>query len=151
MADLNKLLAEAKTVGGRLETTVRNLLVAYEELYREAHNQFVSERIASNGNMEGLEEFQRLVNIVHRNRDVIGAIQRGLKSFRPLESFKFVEEDAAEERAQKRQKAKQAKSIERRKKRAEQQAQAELAPSLDELIQGPPKKPEENSAEGVEE
>jgi len=152
MAELNKLLIETRTRSDRLNTAVRDLLISYENLYREAHNQFISERIASNGNMTGLEEFNHLVNVIHRNRDVVGAFQRGLKSLRPIEGFSFVEENAAEEK--KVQEKKQAKTVERKKKRAEQQAELEAAiaqaPTLDELIEGPSETTaKESSAEEV--
>jgi len=145
MADLNKLLNDAKTRGDRLSSGVRELLGSYEDLYREAHNQFISERIAANGDMSGLNEFNRLVNVIRRNRDVVGAIQRGLKSLRSVDGFSFVEEDVAEEKQA--QTAKKTQTAERKKRRAKQQEELEMAqaqaPTLDELIEGPPELPEE--------
>jgi hypothetical protein len=45
--------------------------------------------------LEGLEDFYHLVQILKRNRDVISTTLRSLKNLRPLDKFKFVEEDIA--------------------------------------------------------
>lgn len=92
MADLNKMLADINAKGIILEQNLRDFLRQYENLYHEANNQFVSERNVT-GSMEGLEDFYRMVNTARRNRDVIGSLMRGIKSLRPMDKFRIVEED----------------------------------------------------------
>jgi len=148
MAELNKLLSTVKARNDSLSSTVQELLESYEELYRDAYNQLMSERISSNGSFDGLEEFHRLVNIVKRNRDVVGSIHRGLKSLRSLDGFAFIEEDIAEEK--KAKETKKVKTAERKKKRAEQIEAKVQAPTLDELIEGPPEEPVVSVEEVIE-
>jgi hypothetical protein len=99
---LNKLLKAVLEKGSRLSTLSYEVLADYDQLYREAHSLLTSERVASNGSMDGLEEFYNLVNILRRNRDVAASIQRGLKNIRPLGGFKFVEEDTEKPQQQKK-------------------------------------------------
>ncbi|GAG05718.1 unnamed protein product, partial [marine sediment metagenome] len=71
----------------------KSFLIKYEELYREGNRQLVSERTASSGSMEGLEQFHRLIQIMRRNRDVAGSLVRGITNLRSMAAFKFIEEE----------------------------------------------------------
>lgn len=93
MADLNKLMVEVQKEGTDLEKRLKNFLIKYEELYREGNMQLMSERTASAGSMEGLEQFHRLVQIMRRNKDVAGSLVRGISNLRSMSNFKFVEEE----------------------------------------------------------
>jgi hypothetical protein len=106
MADLNKLLNDVRSRGDKVSDDLQGLFVAYEMLYKESHDQFISERNAANGKLDGLEEFYRLIGIIRRNRDVVGSLQRGLRSLRPVKEFSFVEEDIEVAKAKEQQKKK---------------------------------------------
>lgn len=99
MADLNKLMNNVLKQSAHLKKDLKKLLTDYEILHREAHHEFSGERLMT-GSMEGLEDFYTLVNIIRRNRDIIGSLTRGINSLRPMDKFQFVEtsmEPAAKE------------------------------------------------------
>lgn len=93
MPDLNKLMSELEEGSSDIKLRLTNLLQKYEDLYREGNRQFRTERTASSGSMEGLEEFRRLILIVKRNKDVVGSLMRGIGNLRSMSSFKFIEEE----------------------------------------------------------
>lgn len=93
MPDLNKLITDIENTSKELKIKLGDLLKKYEDLYREGNRQFRTERSASAGSLEGLEEFHRLVLIVKRNKDVIGSLTRGITGLRTISTFKFVEEE----------------------------------------------------------
>lgn len=96
MPDLNTLMNNIQKKSSDLHKQLQNLLIDYEELYRESNNRFTRERLESGG-IDGLEDFYRLVNIIRRNRDVVGSLSRGLRNIRSMDKFKFVEQDIPEE------------------------------------------------------
>jgi hypothetical protein len=93
MADLNKILNNIQNKTSSVEESVQTLLAQYDDLFRESTKLFNEERTASDGKMDGLEDFYRMVQTIRRNRDVIGSITRGIKSIRPINQFKIIEED----------------------------------------------------------
>lgn len=93
MADLNKLMTGIQKEGSDLEKKLKSFLIKYEELYREGNRQLQTERTASSGSMEGLEQFLRLVQIMRRNKDVAGSLVRGISNLRSMSAFKFIEEE----------------------------------------------------------
>lgn len=113
MPDLNDLMTAVQKRGSDIQKQVHDLLVDYEELYRQSNNRFMQERTAS-GNFEGLDDFHRLVQILRRNRDVVSSLFRGIRNIRSLEKYRFVEEEIEEA---KEAKAKEAKSKKRRQSR----------------------------------
>lgn len=98
MADLNKLMESVFSRTQKLQVDLKNILRDYENLYKESHIQFITERSAADS-MQGLEEFYRLVNIIRRNRDIIGSLNRGIRGLRPLDKFKFIEELESEKKS----------------------------------------------------
>lgn len=110
MADLNKMLKGVQDLSRQARSGFQDLLVQYEDLYREANQQLLSERNAS-GTMNGLDDFYRLVNVIRRNRDVVGSLVRGLHNIRPMEHFKFVIEDTEPKPEPKKKKVKKAAPI----------------------------------------
>lgn len=96
MADLNDLLSEVQNQSKDLNKRIKDLFIKYDHLYKESYKRLVLERDAASGNMDGLEEFYRLVNIIRRNRDVTGSLARGVRGLRATVRFKFVEEDTSE-------------------------------------------------------
>ena len=93
MADLNKSMVEIQKESSDLEKRLKSFLIKYEELYRQGNMELMTERTASRGSMEGLEQFHRLVQIMRRNRDVAGSLVRGITNLRSMSSFKFIEEE----------------------------------------------------------
>ena len=93
MADLNKLMVEIQKEGSDLEKRLKTFFKKYEEMYREGNMQLMSERTASSGSMEGLEQFHRLIQIMRRNRDVASSLLRGISNLRSMSNFKFIEEE----------------------------------------------------------
>lgn len=93
MPDLNKQIIDIEKDRNEIRYKLSELFIKYENLYREGNSQFNSERSASAGSMEGLEEFRRLILIIKRNKDVVASLLRGTTNFRPLSNFKFVEEE----------------------------------------------------------
>ncbi len=93
MPDFNKLITEIDDDSKDIKIKLGNLFEKYENLYREGNRQFRTERIASAGSMDGLEEFRRLMLIVKRNKDVVASLMRGIANFRSISNFKFVEEE----------------------------------------------------------
>ena len=93
MPDLNKLLTEIADESKDLKIKLGQLYEKYEDLYREGNRLLISERSASAGSMEGLEEFRRLILLVKRNRDVVSSLTRGVSNLRTISNFKFVEEE----------------------------------------------------------
>lgn len=116
MPDLNNLMTNVQKQGSELQERLQNLLMQYEELYRESNSRFMSERLAT-GNMDGLEDFHRLVQIIRRNRDVIGSLNRGLRSIRSMEKFKFVEQNIPEKRAEAKPKRRKKKLSKKKMKK----------------------------------
>lgn len=96
MPDLNTLMTNVQKKSGDLHKHLQSLLIEYEELYRESNNRFTRERLETGG-IGGLEDFYRLVQIIRRNRDVVGSLTRGLRNIRSMDKFKFVEQDIPEE------------------------------------------------------
>jgi len=92
MADLNKLMADIQDESDKIKERLKSLSVKYETLYKDGNKQFLQERISSNGSMEGLEDFRRLVLILKRNRDVVGSLVRGMNNLKSVKDFKFIEE-----------------------------------------------------------
>ena len=94
MLDLNKRMGSVHDKGKKLEQHTINLLRDYEDLCRESLRSFRNERSVAQGAMDdGLEDFYRVVQILKRNRDMVKSLLRGIKNMRPLDKFKFVEED----------------------------------------------------------
>jgi hypothetical protein len=91
-SDLNKMMEDVHSDGHEVETTMRQLLGKYDQLYRESYRQFLEERHAS-GSSQDLGDFYRLVQTLKRNRDVVGSLLRGISNLRSLAGFKFVIED----------------------------------------------------------
>ena len=95
MQDLNKIVSELQGRSAALSGDLRSLLSVYESLLREGNHILLKERTASND--KDLDDFIRLMNLVKRNRDVIGSLLRGSQGLRSLSGFKFVEEDIKDE------------------------------------------------------
>jgi len=92
MPDLNKMMSDVQKESATAEKQIKRLLESYSNLCREGTQLFRSERLAT-GNMGGLEDFYMFVQILKRNRDVIGSLLRGFGNLRSTDRFKFVEED----------------------------------------------------------
>lgn len=93
MADLNKLMIDIQNESIDIEKKLKGLLIKYDSLYRDGNQQFIEERISSNGSMDGLEDFRRLILIIKRNKDVISSLVRGIDNLRSIKEFKFIEEE----------------------------------------------------------
>lgn len=96
MPDLNKLLGTVQGQSDETRDSLERLLVSYETLYREASAVYRAE--SAGGDVEGLEDFHRLLQVVRRNRDVVGSLFRGIRGLRPIGGFRFVEEDIPEKK-----------------------------------------------------
>jgi len=92
MADLNKMMDNLESRSKRLSKEIREFIGIYDNVFREANKEFQQERVAA-GNMDGLEDFYRLVNTLKRNRDILGSLERGIRGMRPLNKFRFIEEE----------------------------------------------------------
>jgi len=101
MPDLNQIMSNIQKQSKDTEEMIIKLLSQYEDLYREGNRIFASERTASNGSLDGLEDFYRLLQVIKRNRDVVGSIFRGLKNLRPMSEFKFIEENVPDQKPKK--------------------------------------------------
>jgi hypothetical protein len=95
--DLNRIISDIKKTGTDLEKRIKEFYEKYENFYKESYSQFNVERMAS-GSMNGLEDFYRLIQTVKRNRDVVSSLIRGMTNLRPIEDFKWIEEDIIEEK-----------------------------------------------------
>ena len=95
MPDLNKMLSEVQKKSSNLKDQVKDLLGSYESLLREGNKILIEERMASNDTAD-LNDFLRLMLILKRNRDVVGSLLRGISNVRPVNAFKFIEEDVKE-------------------------------------------------------
>jgi hypothetical protein len=91
MADFNRLLIDLQNKSDKLKGDLMGLLGEYDSLFREANAIYIKQRMDS-GN-EGLEDFNRLLYIIRRNRDVVGSLMQGAKNIRPTGQFKFIEDD----------------------------------------------------------
>jgi len=105
MPDLNRMLQEVQRQSSEINDKTKNLLGLYENLLREGNRVLAEERTASGSNL-GLEDFIRLMQIIRRNRDVIGSLIRGGSNLRPMAAFKFIEEDIKEAFSKKTRKQK---------------------------------------------
>lgn len=110
MPDLNTLMTNVQKKGLDLQNQLQDLLIQYDELYRESNNRFMSERLSA-GTMNGLEDFYHLVQIIRRNRDVVGSLSRGLRNIRAMNKFKFVEQDVPEAPKPKKEKKSRKKKV----------------------------------------
>lgn len=90
--DLNKELQSIQKSSSEIEDRLKTLFLRYEDLCKESTRQYSNERTLT-GSTNGLEDFYRLTQILKRNRDLMGSLFRGIKGLRPLENFKFVEEE----------------------------------------------------------
>jgi len=77
----------------KIKSNLKTLLIKYDSLYKDGNAQFTHERTASDGNMEGLEDFRRLTLIFKRNKDVVASLVRGMDNLRSMKGFEFIEED----------------------------------------------------------
>ena len=93
MPDLNKQIAEIGKDSREIEFKLSEFFKKYDNLYREGNSQFNTEKTASAGSMDGLEEFRRLILIIRRNKDIVASLMRGVSNFRPLSNFRFIEEE----------------------------------------------------------
>lgn len=93
MPDLNRLITEIESDSKGIKIKLNELFGKYENLYREGNGQFKTERTASAGSMDGLEEFRHLILLVKRNKDVVASLMRGITGLRVISNFKFIEEE----------------------------------------------------------
>ena len=99
--DMNKNLKGLQDRFSIIKNDLVILLGDYDGMVREVHKVYMDERTAS-GTTAGLEEFYRLLQVMRRNRDVIGSLVRGSSGLRPVDRFKFVEEDVPEQKVEKK-------------------------------------------------
>lgn len=95
MAQLNEMLEDVQKKSAEVKKDLNTLLGIYENLYKQSNRSLTEERVASNGKIEGFEDFFRLVQIIRRNRDIVGSMLKGVSVMHSLGDFKFVEEDDA--------------------------------------------------------
>jgi hypothetical protein len=95
MPDLNNMMEEVQRNSTVIKDKMKDLFMQYDGLLRESNRIFLEERMKS-GSTAGLEDFIRLMQIIKRNRDVIGSMMRGVSNIRAFTGFKFIEEDIAE-------------------------------------------------------
>ena len=119
MADFNKQMIALQSKSTKIQTDLLTLLREYDSLYREANTIYVTQRMASGD--AGLEDFHRLLLVIRRNRDVMGSLIQGSKSIRPMDQFKFIEEDLEQKK-----KETPAQIRKKRSKKEVQAAPAEL-------------------------
>jgi hypothetical protein len=93
--DMNKSLKGLQDRFSKIKNELRTLLDDYDGMFREVNKVYIDEKTAS-GTTAGLEEFYRLIQVMRRNRDVIGSLVRGSNGLRPIDKFKFVEENVPE-------------------------------------------------------
>jgi len=91
-SDLNKMMLELQDKNSSLRKELSRTLGSYDDFLREGNRILIEERTASN-NYDELGDFIRLMNIIKRNRDVIGSLYRGINSLRSMSGFKFIVED----------------------------------------------------------
>jgi hypothetical protein len=101
--DLNKTLSSLQDKSKKIKEELKNFLISYEDLFREVNGIYLHEKMASSSN-EGLDDFYHLLQTIRRNRDVAGSLLRGFYGIRPMDKFKFVEEDVPEEKPKKKPK-----------------------------------------------
>ena len=94
-SDLNKKMREALKMGSSVKGGLKNLLYIYEYLLKEGNHILLRERMASTSPGE-LEDFVRLMHLIKRNRDILGALNKGITNIRDLSEFSFVESDEDE-------------------------------------------------------
>lgn len=102
MADFNRKLTDLQGRSQEIQKNLMYLLRDYENVFREVNGLFVSERLAG---AKDLNDFYRLVQIVRRNRDVLGSLVKGFSNFRPTEQFRFVEDEISEAKGSNRKKS----------------------------------------------
>jgi len=103
MSDLNKMVDEVQKEGKELDKRLKGLLVKYEDLFNNGNRELIQERAAS-GTMNGLDDFYRFIQLIRRNRDVVGSLVRGLNNLRPLSGYKVIMEDVPEIKPKKKAK-----------------------------------------------
>jgi hypothetical protein len=101
MADLNKSMQEVQERFSRIKIELRKLFMDYDGVFKEVNRLYSEERMVS-GTTVGLEDFHRLLQIMRRNRDVIGSLVRGSDGIRSVDRFRFVEEDVSESKIEKK-------------------------------------------------
>jgi hypothetical protein len=97
---MNKDLTKLHERFFKIKVDLKDLLDDYDGAFREINKIYVDERTFS-GTTAGLEDFYRLLQVMRRNRDVIGSLVRGSSGLRPVDKFKFVEEEVPEEKVAK--------------------------------------------------
>ena len=100
MADLNRNLESLQDRFYKIRDELKTLLRDYDEMFREVNASYMEERMASEREFRdtrkvdsSIEDFYRLLLIMRRNKDVIGSLVRGTNNMRPVDRFKFVEEE----------------------------------------------------------
>jgi len=99
MADLNLMLNDVFKESTKVKDDLVNFLKNYERLHYEANKVYLNEKLAA-GSTEGLEEFHKLVQVIRRNRDVVGSVMKGFSNIKSVEKYKFIEEDIEPKRAE---------------------------------------------------
>lgn len=102
MADLNNNLDGLQKRSHKVREELKNLLMDYEGLFREVNGIYLNEKMSSSN--DDLSDFYHLLQTIRRNRDVMGSLMKGFASLRPMDKFRFVEEDVPEVRPKKEKK-----------------------------------------------
>lgn len=117
MADLNKNLENLQDRFYKIRDELKTLLRDYDEMFHEVNASYMEERMASEREFRdtrkidsSIEDFYRLLLIMRRNKDVIGSLVRGTNNMRPVDRFKFVEEEREQTRIKKPKKVASAPS-----------------------------------------
>jgi hypothetical protein len=96
----NQVIADLQKKSTKTKKDLEFLLKKYEDLLHEINAVYLEERMAVMSSRDGegrteddLRGFYKLIQVLKRNRDIIGSTLRGFSNLRPTSEFKFVEED----------------------------------------------------------
>ena len=95
----NQVIADLQKKSTKTKKDLEFLLKKYEDLLHEINAVYLEERMAVMSSRDGegrteddLRGFYKLIQVLKRNRDIIGSTLRGFSNLRPTSEFKFVEQ-----------------------------------------------------------
>jgi len=128
---------------GKIKDDVMHLLRDYDGLLHEANGIYMTQRLDSGP--QGLDDFYRLIQIIKRNRDVIGSVARGIDNVRSTDKFKFIEEDAENLSERKREPPKSSTRVKKPKPSPVLSGGSEASPLIEDIEVQQTAQPEVNN------
>ena len=93
MANLDKMKNDIASLTEKVNKDVQRLLGTYSDLNTRLQLDLKEEFIRNSGNLEGLEDFQSLANMVKRNRQSVANMASLMRRMKNISEFNISQDD----------------------------------------------------------